>query len=37
MGKASRRKHLVIVPDKYWVSSIPNIKWVVRESSAKKT
>jgi len=36
MGTDIRREHLgtMIVPDKYWVSSYDNIKWITKESNA---
>ena len=37
MGKVTRREYLITVPDKYWVSSLSNIKWVTKESNAKKS
>jgi hypothetical protein len=36
MGKTVRRQHLIIVPDKYWVSSHSNIEWIIKESNAKR-
>ncbi len=37
MGKATRRKQIiVIVPDNYWTSSMPNVKWIIKESDAKE-
>ena len=37
MGTTTRREYLIVVPDKYWVSSLSNIKWVTKESNAKKS
>jgi|2_EtaG_2_1085320.scaffolds.fasta_scaffold04684_2 hypothetical protein len=36
MGQVIRRKQLIIVPDKYWTSSLPNVEWIIKESDAKK-
>ena len=38
MGTVTRRESLgiMIVPDKYWISSYDNIKWITKESNAKK-
>jgi hypothetical protein len=38
MGRAVRREPLgiMIVPDKYWVSSYNDIKYITKESDAKK-
>ena len=38
MGRATRRKCLgiMIVPDKYWISSYDNIEWITKESNAKR-
>ena len=37
MGRATRRKCLgiMIVPDKYWTSSLKEFQWVTKESNAK--
>jgi hypothetical protein len=35
MGKTTRREYLITVPDKYWVSSLSNIKWITKENNAK--
>jgi hypothetical protein len=35
MGKTSGWEYIVIVPDKYWTSSLSNIKWITKESNAK--
>ena len=37
MGTTSGWEYLIVVPDKYWVSSLSNIKWVTKESNAKKS
>ena len=37
MGKATRRKYIIVVPDKYWTSSMPNVDWIIKESDAKAT
>jgi hypothetical protein len=37
MGKATRREYIIVVPDKYWTSSLSNIKWITKESNAKKS
>ena len=38
MGRATRRKCLgiMIVPDKYWISSFNDIKWITKESKFQK-
>jgi hypothetical protein len=36
MGAVIRRKQLIVVPNKYWESSIKNIEWIVKESDAEK-
>ena len=38
MGRATRRKCLgiMIVPDKYWISSFNDIKWITKESKCQK-
>ena len=38
MGKVARRKCLgiMIVPDKYWVSSYNDMEWITKESIAKR-
>ncbi len=38
MGKVARRKCLgiMIVPDKYWVSSYNDMEWITKESNAKR-
>ena len=38
MGKVARRKCLgiMIVPDKYWVSSYNVMEWITKESNAKR-
>ena len=37
MGKPTRRKCVIIVPDDYWTSSLDNIDWVWKETDAKRT
>ena len=39
MGKVTRRKCLgiMIVPDKYWTSSLEEFQWIIKESNAKTT
>jgi hypothetical protein len=39
MGKVTRRKCLgiMIVPDKYWTSSLEEFQWITKESNAKTT
>ena len=38
MGRATRRKCLgiMIVPDKYWISSFNDIEWITKESNAER-
>jgi hypothetical protein len=36
MGKITRRKPIIIVPDGYWLSSYNNIEWIYKESDAKR-
>ena len=38
MGEAIRREQLgvMIVPDKYWISSYNNFKWIIKESKCQK-
>ncbi len=36
MGQVIRRKQLIIVPDKYWISSFPDVEWIIKESDAKE-
>jgi hypothetical protein len=38
MGRVTRRECLgtMIVPDKYWISSYDNFKWVTKESKCQK-
>ena len=35
MGKAVRRKQIIIVPDDYWTSSFDKIKWISKESECQ--
>ena len=37
MGTTTRWKYIVIVPNKYWTSSLANIKWITKEDNAKKS
>lgn len=37
MGKTTRREYIIVIPDKYWTSSLPNVKWIAKESDAKKS
>jgi len=39
MGEIARRKCLgiMIVPDKYWTSSLKEFQWIIKESNAKTT
>ena len=38
MGTVTRRESLgiMIVPDKYWISSFNDIKWITKESKCQK-
>ena len=35
MGKTTGREYIIVIPDKYWTSSLDNIKWITKESNAK--
>ena len=39
MGQVTRRKcvGIMIVPDKYWTTSLKDFEWVTKESNAKRT
>ena len=39
MGQVTRRKcvGVMIVPDKYWTTSLEDFEWVTKESNAKRT
>ena len=36
MGAITRREQIIIVPDKYWVTSFDNVKWIYKESECQK-
>ncbi len=37
MGRATRRKCVIVIPDDYWKSSLNNIEWICKEKDAKRT
>ena len=37
MGTVTRWEYIIVVPDKYWTSSLSNFEWITKESNAKAT